>query len=100
MPTRVGGRSAHDGEDAGVVDADGERVLELFDAGHVAVEVALEQGVVGDDDALDEVVVHLVLLRFHLVGDLTDGWIAVDVGVRLVGEQIGDAVEVGLFADR
>ena len=34
-------------------------------------EVALHEVVVGDDDALDERVVHRVLLGRHLVGDRT-----------------------------
>ena len=40
---------------------------------HVAVEVPLEHRVVGHDDALDEVVVHLVLERGQVVGDLALG---------------------------
>ena len=56
-----GGRAAHHGEHAGRLDAEGEGVLELRDARDVALEVALEQLVVGDDDPLDEVVVDLVL---------------------------------------
>ena len=70
MATAVDGRAAHDREHRRRGDADGERVLELLDGGDVALEVALEQLVVGDDDALDEVVVHLVLERLHVVGDL------------------------------
>ena len=50
-------------------DAVVQRALELVDAGDVAVEVALEHGVVGDDDALDQVVVDLVLELLHVVGD-------------------------------
>ena len=45
--------------------------------GRVALEVALHQLVVGHDDALDQVVVDLVLARLHLVGDL-----ALDGGCR------------------
>ena len=69
-------------------------------AGHVALEVALEQGVVGDDDALDEVVVHLVLERLHVVGDRLGVRDAALVEVGGVGEEVGDAAEVGLGADR
>ncbi len=65
----LGGRPADDGEHARRRDAEGEGVLELLGAGDVALEVALHQVVVGDDDALHEVVVHLVLEGLHLVGD-------------------------------
>ena len=41
--------------------------------GHVALEVLLEQVVVGHDDALDQVVVDLVLEGLHVVGHLAVG---------------------------
>ena len=88
-----GGRAAHDREHAGRLDAERERVLELLEAGHVALEVALEQRVVGHDDALDEVVVHLVLERLHVVGDRLGVGDAALVEVRGVGEEVGDAPE-------
>ena len=69
------------------------------DGGDVAVQVALEQLVVGDHDAFDEVVVHLVLTLLHLVGDLAYLALAGVVDVRLVGEQVGDSVERCLLAD-
>ena len=69
-------------------------------AGDLALEVALEQLVVGHDDALDEVVVHLVLERLHVVGDRLGVGDAALVEVGGVGEQVGDAVEVRLRADR
>ena len=70
------------------------------DRRHVALEVALEQRVLGDDDALDEVVVDLVLERLHVVGDGLGVGHAADVDVGRVGEQVGDAPELGLGADR
>ena len=69
-------------------------------AGHVAFEVALEQRVVGDDDPLHQVVVHLVLELLHVVGDRLGVGDAALVEVRGVGEEVGDAAEVGLGADR
>ena len=95
----AGRRPDHDGEHRRVGDAVVERVLELVDRGDVAVEVALEHGVVGHDDALDQVVVDLVLELLHLVGDLLGVRDPVLVDVRRVGEQVGDAPEVGLGAD-
>ncbi len=95
-----GGRAADDREHAGRLDAERERVLELLEAGHVALEVALEQRVVGDDDALHQVVVHLVLQRLHVVRDRLGVGDAALVDVRGVGEEVGDATEVRLRADR
>ena len=54
----------------GLVDADRPASLELLERRHIALEVALHQIVVGHDDPLDQVVVHLVLERLHVVGDL------------------------------
>ncbi len=42
----------------------------------VALEVPLDEGVVGDHDALDEVVVHLVLQVGEVVGDRLGGVVA------------------------
>ena len=100
MPDLGGGRAAHDREHAGRLDAEREGVLELLEAGHVAVEVALEERVVGDDDALHQVVVHLVLELLHVVGDRLGVRDAALVEVGGVGEEVGDAAEVGLGADR
>ena len=66
----------------------------------VAAEVALEQLVVGDDDALDEVVVDLVLEVGELVGHLAVRRRAAVVEERRVGQEVGDAAERGLLADR
>ena len=93
-------RSADDREDARSRDANRERVLELRRRRHIAFEEAFEHFVVGHDDAFDEVVVHLVLERRELVGDLALGVRAPLVEKALVGEQIGDAAEARLFADR
>ena len=68
-----GCRSAHDREDTRCGDANRKRVLELCGRRHVAFEEAFEHLVVSHDDALDEVVVHLVLERRELVGDLALG---------------------------
>ena len=58
-----------------VGDAVGQGVLELLDARDVALEVALHQLVVGHHDALDQVVVHLVLEVGQVVGDLGPVWV-------------------------
>ena len=94
------GRAEHDREHRRLGDALGERVLELVASRSLAAEVALEQLVVGDDDALDEVVVHLVLELGELVGDLAVRRLAAVVEVRGVGQEVGDAAERGLLADR
>ena len=67
---------------------------------HLALEVALEQLVVGDDDPLDQVVVDLVLDGLHVVGDRLGVGAAPLVDVGRVGEQVGDALELRLRADR
>ena len=64
------GRAAHDREHGGVGHAVGQGVLQLGDARHLALEVALHQLVVGHHDALDQVVVHLVLELGQVLGDL------------------------------
>ena len=60
--------AAEHGEHGGRVDAGRERVRELGDVDLLVAEVALHEVVVGDDDALDERVVHRVLLGRHVVG--------------------------------
>ena len=96
----AGGRSADHGEDAGVLDALQQRALELLERGDLALQVLLQQSVVADDDALDQVVVHLVLLLLHLGGDLRRVGHTAVVEVGGVGEQIRDATKLGLRADR
>ena len=72
------------------------------------VEEPLEQVVVGHHDALHQVVVHLVLERLHVVGDLArvarrgaGRSVRVQVvGEGGVGQQVGHAAERGLLADR
>ena len=76
----------------------------MAELGHVdrlVGEVALGEVVVGDDDALDERVVHGVLLGGHVGGDgtLVAARRAVGVGLGRVGEQVDDATELGLRAD-
>ena len=68
-PTPVTAEPHTTGNTVAVGDAVGERVLQLGDARDVALEVALHQLVVGHHDALDEVVVHLVLEVGEVVGD-------------------------------
>ena len=75
-------------------------MLELRRRRHIALEEAFEHLVVGHDDAFDEVVVHLVLESGELVGNRALGVGAPLVEEALVGEQVGDAAEARLFADR
>jgi hypothetical protein len=95
----AGGRPHDHGEDGGGGQAVVQGALELVDARHVAVEVALEQGVVGHHDALDQVVVDLVLELLHVVGDGFGAGHPALVDVGGVGEQVGDAPEAGLLPD-
>ncbi len=95
----AGGRADHHREHRRLGDAVVQRVLQLVERQGLALEVALEHGVVGHHDALDQVVVDLVLERLHVVGDgLGVGHPAL-VDVRGVGEQVGDAPEPGLLPD-
>ena len=97
----LGGRAADDREHARRGHALGERLLELLGGERLALEVALHQRVVGHDDALDQVVVDARLDLGHFLGDLGPGRrAAVVVEERLVGQQVGDAPEVALLADR
>ena len=57
-------------------DARRERLGELADLDLLVAEVALHEIVVADDDALDERVVHRVLLRLHLGGNRALGPVA------------------------
>ena len=101
-PDELGRTSAQHREHAAFGDALRERVPELVDRQRLVGEVALHEVVVGDDDALDERVVHRVLLGRHVVGHRpgrTDCARAV-VGDGLVGEQVDDAAEGGFLADR
>ena len=66
---RLGRRSAQDREHGAVGHPLGEGLLELLEPDGVAFQVALHQGVVGDDDALDQGVVHLVFGRGQVRGD-------------------------------
>ena len=77
-----------------------EGALELLDAGDVALEVALEQVVVGDHDALDQVVVDLCSSASMSSGMSLGAGAAALVDVGGVGEQVGDAPEARLLADR
>ena len=68
-PTPLGGRAAQDGEHGGRGDAAGQALLELGVVERLAVEVALHEVVVAHHDALDELLVHGVLLVDEVVGD-------------------------------
>ena len=65
----AGGRAAQDREDAGRGDAAGQALLELGVVEGLPVEVALHEVVVAHHDALDELLVHGVLLVDQVVGD-------------------------------
>ena len=104
-------RTAQDGEDIARGDAAGQALRQLAVVDRLAAEVALHEAVVADDDALDELFVHLVLLVDELVGDgalmarrgdgPVDGRVrrrGVVVGGR-VAQQVDDPVEVGFGAD-
>ena len=95
----LGGGPAGDGEDAGLGDALGQRLLQLGGGDGLALQVALGEVVVGHHDALDQVVAHLVLALGHVVGDLALGGLAPLVEHGAVGEQVGDAPEARLLAD-
>ncbi len=95
-----GGGTDRHREDRRFGDALGQRVLELLERDRLAAEVALELLVVGHHDAFDEVVVYLVLEFGEIVGHVAVRDLAAVVEVRRVAEEIGDAVERGLLADR
>ena len=101
MPTPVVAEPSSTGNSAQCEHLAGERALELGGARHLAGEVALELLVVAGDDLLDDLVVEPVLL----VGDVGGDRLAVvgAVGVvleALVGEHVGDAVQLLLLAER
>ena len=94
------GRAAQHRELDLVLHLDGEGVLELGHGRDVVGEEALEQVVVAGDDLLDDRVVDLVLLGLQVVGHrrAVSRLLAV-VEVGRLGEDVDDAVEVGLVAD-
>ena len=96
-----GRRSDEHGELGALEHLVGERALQLGRRGHLAGQVALELLVVAGDDLLDELVVQPVLL----VGDVGRDRLGVVLAVGLVlealiGEHVGDAVELLLLAER
>ena len=108
----AGGRAAEHREDRARRHPAGQALLQLGVVERLPVQVALHQVVVAHDDALDQLLVHRVLLVDQVVGDgalvpggrhgAVDGGaggLRVVVGGRVV-EQVDDAVEVGLVADR
>ena len=81
----------------------GERVRELGGVDLLVGEVALHEVVVADDDALDERVVHRVLLGLHLGGDRALGALRRAVGVgarRCRSSRSMTPRKLGLLADR
>jgi hypothetical protein len=94
-----GGGAAEHGYDGAGLEPQGEGVLQLLDGGLLALEVPLEEGIVGHHDALDHLVVDLVLEVLELGGDLlgVGGAVLVDLGG--VGEDVGHAPERGLRPD-
>ncbi len=79
-----------------------ERTGELGELDLLVAEIALHEVVVGDDDSLDQRVVHRVLLGFHLGRNLALVPLgrAVAVGDRVVVQELDDAAERRLGADR
>jgi hypothetical protein len=77
----------------------GQGVLKLLHGGDVAFQVPLQLVVVSDDDALDQVVMDLVLPVGHVVGDLLLRALPVRVDPGGVGQEVGDAPEARLLAD-
>ena len=100
-PTPVVRRPAQHRELEPVEHLVGERALELGGRRDLAGQVALELLVVAGDDLLDELVVQPVLL----VGDVGGQRLGVVAAVglvleALVGEHVGDAVQLLLLAER
>ena len=94
--------AAEHGEHARLGNALRQRELELVDVDGLVAEVALHEVVVGDDDALDERVVHRVLLvghgRRHFAHAARAGGAV--VRDRFVREEVDHSLEVGFLADR
>ena len=96
----AGGRTADDREHRRGGDPVRHRVFEVFDRRDLSFEIRLEQFVVGDDDPLDEVVVHLVFPLFHLLRDLHLLGVTRVVHIGLVSKEIRDPMEGSLVTDR
>ncbi len=77
----------------------GQGVFEGLEVGHIAGEVVLEEFVVGHDDALDHLVVDLVLVLGQLGRQVGRFGVPAVVDEGRVGQHVGDAVEFGLRAD-
>ena len=75
-------------------------MLELFGRGNVTVEIALQHLIVCHHDAFHEVVVDFMFTVGHLLGNLTLFCLPGVIDVCLVPEQVGDAVKLGMLADR
>ena len=96
---QLGGGPGHHREHGGRRDPVGQRLLQLLGPGDVALQVALHEVVVGHHDALDQVVVDLMLERLHLRRDLALGGLARLIGDGGVGEQVGHAAKRRLLPD-
>ncbi len=98
------GRAAERREERQIARALADAALQGGDVGLVALEVGLEDVVVLLDGALDELRAVLLDVLLHVLGDVLDlvvlGQAGVVPDVRLALEQIDDADELGLGADR
>ncbi len=75
-------------------------MLKLFHRRHITVEIAFKHVVIADHDALDQVVVHLVLTVNHVFWHLPCLGAAGIVEIRLIPEEVGNTVEGFLLSDR
>ena len=92
--------AAQHGLDRAVRHAHREGPRQLRRRRDVALEVPLHQGVVGDDDPLDEVVPHAAFKGDHVGRHGAGRGLSAVVADRLVGEQVDEAAELRLGADR
>ena len=95
----LGRRSAQHGKDLRRRHSVRQGLLELLEVEALALEIALHQVVVGDHDALDQGVVHGVLLGFHVARYGPGRRLSALVGDGGVGQEVGDTAERGLGAD-
>ncbi len=94
------GRPAQHGEDGSVVDGIVKQTLELFGRRHLALEILLEDGIVALDHLLDQRLVAYPFRLYERGGYIDLLGLTRVVHERMVGEQVGDAVEARALADR